>query len=63
MNSAHIYSEGTILELKKNHPCGSNKWKVIKIGIDYKLECLGCGHVIIVPRVELKKRVKKVFEN
>ena len=63
INNANIYPEGTILEFKKNHPCGSNKWKVIKTGIDYKLECLGCGHIIIVPRVELKKKVKKVISD
>ena len=61
--TANIYPEGAILEFKKNHPCGSNKWKVIKTGIDYKLECFGCGHIIIVPRVELKKKVKKVISD
>ena len=60
MNSANIYNEGEILELKKTHPCGSSKWKVIKTGIDYKLECLGCGHIIIIPRIDLKKKVKRV---
>lgn len=63
MNNANIYSEGTILEFKKNHPCGEAKWKVIKVGIDYKLECMGCGHIIMVPRIELKKKVKRVIEN
>ena len=55
--------EGDVFELKKKHPCGSNKWKVLKTGIDYKLECVGCGHVIIVPRIELKKKVKKVISD
>lgn len=63
MNTANIYQEGAILEFKKNHPCGSNRWKVLKTGIDYKLECVGCGHVIIVPRIELKKKVKKVISD
>lgn len=63
MNSANIYQEGMILEFKKNHPCGSNKWKVIKTGVDYKMECCGCGHIIMVPRIELKKKVKRVIEN
>lgn len=63
MNSANIYKEGDILELKKGHPCGSNKWKVIKSGLDYKLECLGCGHIIIIPRLELNKKVKRILEN
>lgn len=63
MNSANLYNEGAILELKKAHPCGSNKWKVIKVGIDYKLECCGCGHIVLIPRIELKKKVKNVISN
>lgn len=59
MNSANIYDVGDILQFKKNHPCGSNEWKVIKIGIDYKLECMKCKRQIIIPRVDLKKKVKK----
>lgn len=62
-NNANIYDVGTILVFKKNHPCGSNRWKVIKTGIDYKLECVGCGHVIIMPRIDLKKKVKRVITN
>ena len=54
------YKEGDILEFKKNHPCGSNKWKVVKPGVDMKLECCGCGRIIIIARVELNKKVKKL---
>lgn len=60
--NANIYEVGTILEFKKKHPCGESKWKVIKTGVDYKLECLGCKRVIIIPRVELKRRVKKICQ-
>ena len=62
MTNANIYEIGAILEFKKEHPCGSKRWKVIKTGVDYKLECLGCQRVIIVPRIELKKKVKKVIQ-
>jgi len=62
MNSANIYNVGDILIFKKNHPCGSNEWKVLKIGVDYKLECMGCKRQIIIPRIDLKKKVKKVKE-
>ena len=57
--NANIYNVGDILEFKKLHPCGEKHWKVIKTGVDYKLECLGCKRMIIIPRVELKKKVKK----
>lgn len=54
------YKENDILEFKKNHPCGSNKWKVVKCGVSMKLECLGCGRIIIIPRVDLNKKVKNI---
>ena len=56
--TANIYEVGDILVFKKKHPCGSNEWKVLKTGVDYKLECVGCKRQIIIPRIELKKKVK-----
>lgn len=62
--NANVYQVGDILEFKKQHPCGSKNWKVIKTGLDYKLSCCGCNRIIIVPRIELKKKVKKqIFPN
>ena len=59
MNTANIYNVDDILQFKKSHPCGSDEWKVIKVGVDYKLECMGCKRQILIPRVELKKKVKR----
>lgn len=56
------FSLNSILTLRKVHPCGSYDWKVIKLGADIKLECLQCGRVINIPRIELMKRIKKVTE-
>ena len=58
----NIYNVGDILEFKKNHPCGSKNWKVLKTGVTYKLECIGCKRVILIDRVELPKRIKKKVE-
>ena len=52
---------GDILEFKKEHPCGSNKWKVIRTGVDMKLECVGCKRVVMIARVELNKKIKKII--
>jgi hypothetical protein len=49
-----------VLILKKGHPCGANSWKVIRTGSDVKLECLGCGRVVMIDRPTLLKRIKKV---
>jgi len=51
---------GDIVEMKKKHPCGSKEWKVIKIGAEIKLECLGCSHCIELKRSALEKTIKKI---
>ena len=41
---------GDTLELKKAHPCGSRQWLVLRVGMDFKLRCAGCGHEPMTPR-------------
>lgn len=53
---------GTILKFKKQHPCGGTNWKVLRIGIDYKLECMTCGRVIMIPRIDALKRIKEIIK-
>ena len=57
------YRIDDILEFKKNHPCGSNQWKVVRTGVDMKLECMGCKRIILIPRVDLNKKVKKIIRD
>lgn len=55
---------GDLLEMKKPHPCGKSECKrfeVLRIGMDFKIRCKGCGHEIMAPRVKLEKNIKKVF--
>ncbi len=51
---------GDLLELKKAHPCGSHQWQVLRVGMDFKLRCTGCGHEVMVPRAKAEKSVKKI---
>ena len=51
---------GNIVKLKKQHPCGSHEWKVLRIGADFRIKCLGCGHQIMIPRKTLEKSVKEI---
>lgn len=51
---------GDVLTLKKGHPCGSNQWEVLRIGADFRIKCLGCGHQIMIPRKKLEKNIKEV---
>ena len=52
-----------VLVMKKNHPCGSNRWKVLRTGADFRLKCLGCGHEFMTPRFKAEKNVKSVERN
>ncbi len=56
----HKIQEGDVLVLKKGHPCGENKWEVVRIGADVKLKCLGCDRIVMIERPTLLKRIKKV---
>ena len=54
------YQLGTIVVMKKAHPCGENKWEITRLGADIKIKCLGCGRSIMMPRVDFKKKQKKI---
>ena len=51
-----------IVELKKTHPCGSRQWEVLRIGMDLKLRCLGCGHELMAPRRKIEKSIKRILK-
>jgi len=51
---------GDILELKKPHPCGSKQFKVVRIGSDVRIICVGCGRDMTVDRIKLEKSIKKI---
>ena len=51
---------GDILEMKKQHPCGSKTFLVLRSGMDFRLRCTGCGHEVMVPRVKIEKSIRKI---
>ena len=51
---------GDVLTMKKSHPCGSNRWEVLRIGADFKLRCTGCGHEVMGARSKFEKNIKHV---
>lgn len=56
------FALGDIVEMKKPHPCGTNAWKVIRMGMDIRIKCTGCQHSVLLPRLEFEKKMKKVVE-
>ena len=51
---------GDTLVMKKIHPCGENRFLVLRVGMDFKLRCVGCGHEIMIPRAKAEKGVRKI---
>ena len=52
------YKVGQIVRLKKRHPCGSEEWEILRVGADFRLKCLGCGHQIMGPRRMVEKNTR-----
>lgn len=52
---------GDILEMKKEHPCGSKQWRVLRVGMDFRLRCEGCKHEIMLPRKKAENSIKRIL--
>ena len=54
---------GDIVTLKKQHPCGSREWEVLRIGADFRRRCRGCGHQIMIARRLVEKNLRDLKRN
>ena len=54
---------GDVVEMKKQHPCGSNEFEVIRLGADIKIKCVGCGRIVMIPRSKFVKGAKKIIKS
>ena len=54
---------GDVLEMKKAHPCGSIHWLLLRVGMDFRLRCQGCGHEVMLPRSKAEKNIKKILHS
>ena len=53
-----VYEVGDIVKLKKPHPCGSQEWEILRVGADFRLKCMGCGHMVMVTRQLVEKNTR-----
>lgn len=51
---------GDKLTMKKTHPCGSKEWLVLRVGMDFRLRCCGCGHEVMIPRSKAEKNIRAI---
>ena len=49
---------GQVIKKNKPHPCGDNQWEILRVGADFRLKCLGCGHQVMIPRKAVEKGFK-----
>jgi hypothetical protein len=61
MSHTKEFDLNDIVEMKKPHPCGENRWKVIRLGADIRIKCMGCEHSVLLPRREFVRKLKKVI--
>lgn len=57
---AYVYEIGDVISLKKQHPCGSKEWEILRVGADFRLKCEGCGHQVMIPRHTVEKNTRNL---
>ena len=51
---------GDVVRLKKPHPCGGYDWEVLRVGADFRVRCIKCARMLMLPRAKFEKGVKTV---
>lgn len=54
---------GDLIQTRKPHPCGSSEFSVLRVGMDFKIKCSGCGREVMLPRTKIEKNIKKLFRD
>lgn len=54
------FEVGDKIKMKKPHPCGSSQWEILRVGADFRLKCMGCGHQVMVSRKLVEKNTKEI---
>lgn len=52
------FKVGQVIKMKKKHPCGENRWEILRVGMDFRLRCVGCDRQVMVPRKLVEKNFK-----
>ncbi|XIF19466.1 MAG: DUF951 domain-containing protein [Acetilactobacillus jinshanensis] len=56
------YGLHDIVQMKKPHPCGANRWQIIRMGADIKIQCTNCHHIVMLSRHHFERKLKKVLK-
>lgn len=58
-----MFELGDLVQMKKPHACGENRWEVVRLGADIKIRCMGCGHLVMLTRRDFTKKMKKLLKS
>lgn len=56
------YDVGDVVRMKKKHPCGSDLWRITRVGMDFGMKCAGCGHFVMIPRTKFERMARAIVE-
>ena len=56
------FKVGEVIKMKKKHPCGANEWKLLRVGMDFRLQCMKCGREVMVPRQACRKEFSMIYQ-
>ncbi|MDO9535718.1 MAG: DUF951 domain-containing protein [Bacillota bacterium] len=57
-----MYKIGQIVRMRKTHPCGGDLWRIIRVGMDFRIKCLQCSRSVLLPRQRFERKVKEIVE-
>ena len=57
-----VFNVGQVIKMKKAHPCGTNAWEILRVGMDFRLRCTVCDHQVMVSRKLVEKNFKGFIE-
>ncbi|MFZ5647395.1 MAG: DUF951 domain-containing protein [Bacillota bacterium] len=55
------YSVGDVVKTRKAHPCGGDSWEIMRTGVDFRIKCVTCGRIVMIPRPKFEKSVKSII--
>ncbi|NLX92096.1 MAG: DUF951 domain-containing protein [Firmicutes bacterium] len=58
-----MYKLGQVVRLKKKHPCGEDRWVIIRIGMDFRIKCLKCKRSVLIPRLRFERMVREILQD
>lgn len=51
---------GDLITVKKQHPCGSKEFLVLRVGMDFRIKCTKCSREIMLARNKIEKNIRRV---